>query len=91
MLTDLRIAYQNLLNFMATWRDIGYNSSTASLNMTERPLAQAMLYDNITMIGSWIEAQNSNTSESFKTHQRIVNNVSLAFPHPGRSHAAKRT
>ncbi|KAL1867693.1 hypothetical protein Daus18300_006249 [Diaporthe australafricana] len=81
-------SYQNLLNFMATWRDIGYNSSTASLNMTERPLAQAMLYDNITMIGSWIEAQNSNTTSSFETHQRIVNNVSLAFPHPGVYKAA---
>ncbi|KAI3395496.1 hypothetical protein diail_1282 [Diaporthe ilicicola] len=81
-------SYQNLLNFMATWRDIGYNGSTASLNMTQRPPAQAMLYDNITMIGSWIEAQNSNTSQSFETYKRVVNNVSLAFPHPGVYKAA---
>ncbi|KAK2615459.1 hypothetical protein N8I77_002210 [Diaporthe amygdali] len=81
-------SYQNLLTFMATWRDINYNGSTASRKMAERPAAQAMLYDNITMVGSWIEAQYSDASESFKTHERVVNNVSLALPHPGVYKAA---
>lgn len=69
---------------MATWRDISYNGSSASRNMAERPAAQAMLYDNITMIGSWIEAQYSDTVEGFKKHGRVINNVSLALPHPGK-------
>lgn len=69
---------------MATWRDISYNGSSASRNMAERPAAQAMLYDNITMIGSWIEAQYSDTAEGFKKHERVINNVSLALPHPGK-------
>lgn len=43
-----------------------------------------MLYDNVTMIGSWIEAQFSNTEDNFKTHDRVINNVSLALPHPGK-------
>lgn len=70
---------------MATWRDINYNGSTASRKMAERPAAQAMLYDNITMIGSWVEAQYSDAAKSFETHQRVINNVSLALPHPGKS------
>lgn len=73
---------------MTTWRDINYNGSTASRNMAERPAAQAMLYDNVTMVGSWIEAQFSNTEESFKIHERVINNVSLALPHPGVYKAA---
>lgn len=77
-------AYQNLLAFMTTWRDINYNGSTASRNIAERPAAQAMLYDNVTMIGSWIEAQFSKTEDNFKTHDRVINNVSLALPHPGK-------
>lgn len=47
-----------------------------------------MLYDNITMTGSWIEVQYSNTSESLKEHDRVINNVSLALPHPGVYKAA---
>lgn len=70
---------------MTTWRDINYNGSTASRKMVERPAAQAMLYDNVTMIGSWIEAQFSKTEENFDKHDRIINNVSLALPHPGES------
>jgi len=70
---------------MATWRDISYNGSSASRNMDERPTPQAMLFDNITMIGSWIEAQYSDTAEGFKKHDRVINNVSLALPHPGQS------
>jgi hypothetical protein len=69
---------------MSTWRDIGYNGSSASRNIAERPAAQAILYDNITMIGSWIEAQYSDAAENFKKHDRVINNVSLAFPHPGK-------
>lgn len=83
-------SYQNLLAFMTKWRDINYNGSTASRNITERAAAQAMLYDNITMIGSWIEGQYSDTEENFKTHERIINNVSLALPHPGKSTKALR-
>lgn len=83
-------SYQNLLAFMTKWRDINYNGSTASRNITERATAQAMLFDNITMIGSWIEGQYSDTEENSKTHERIINNVSLALPHPGKSTKALR-
>ncbi|KUI55452.1 hypothetical protein VP1G_02770 [Cytospora mali] len=73
---------------MSAWRDINYKGAAASRDIAKRPNAQAMLYDNITMTGSWIEAQYSNTSENFDTHQRIINNISLALPHPGVYKAA---
>ncbi|ROV96279.1 hypothetical protein VMCG_07717 [Cytospora schulzeri] len=76
-------AYRNLLSFMSAWRDISYRGNAASHNIVDRPHAQAMLYDNITMYGSWIEAQFSDPSASFDTHQRVINNISMALPHPG--------
>lgn len=42
-----------------------------------------MLYDNVTVLGTWIETQFSNVPESYDRWSRIVNNVSLAMPHPG--------
>lgn len=81
-------SYRNLLSFMSAWHDINYRGNAASHDIVGRPNAQAMLYDNITMHGSWIEAQYSNASESFETHQRIINNISMALPHPGVYKAA---
>lgn len=40
-----------------------------------------MLYDNTTVKGSWIEFQNMSAISS--THNRMVNNVTMAFPHAG--------
>ncbi|ROV98160.1 hypothetical protein VPNG_08597 [Cytospora leucostoma] len=77
-------SYHNLLSFMSAWHDV----HSASRDIVYRPSAQASLYDNISMTGSWIEAQYSNASESFQTHQRIINNISLAMPHPGVYKAA---
>lgn len=69
-----------MLTFMSTWRD----TSNASLDMARRPQVQSMLYDNVTMVGTWIETQFSDVSASYEAHARIINNASLAMPHPGR-------
>lgn len=44
---------------------------------------ESMLYDNVTVYGTWIETQYSDVSASYDRWSRIVNNVSLAMPHPG--------
>lgn len=62
------------------WRDTG----NASLVQANRPQAQSMLWNNVTMVGTWIETQYSNITSSFETHSRIINNASLAMPHPGK-------
>lgn len=59
--------------------------------MDQRPAPQTMLYDNITMIGSWIEAQYSDTEQTSKDHERVINNVSLALPHPGKLNEVPQT
>lgn len=73
------IAWPDLLNFLSDWK----YTSNASPNMAERPQVESMLHDNVTIYGTWIETQFSNVSASFETWSRIVNNVSLAMPHPG--------
>lgn len=78
-------SYHNLLAFMSTWRDISYNGSGTSRDMAYRPISQALLYDNVSMSGSWVEVEYSDPVKNFETHKRIINNVSLALPHPGKS------
>ena len=41
-----------------------------------------MLNDNVTIIGSWIEAR------PMEAHKRVVNNITMAFPHAGVFSAA---
>lgn len=35
------------------------------------------------MVSSWIDTKYSDVAANFATHGRIVNNVTLAMPHPG--------
>lgn len=40
------------------------------------------------MVSTWIETEFGNPQSSFAVHGRIVNNVTLAMPHPGVYSAA---
>ncbi|KAK3327802.1 hypothetical protein B0T19DRAFT_174293 [Cercophora scortea] len=51
--------------------------------MLDRPPATAILFDNTTMTGAWIEQTGNLPEQNFIKHGRIVNNVTLAMPHPG--------
>ena len=46
-----------------------------------------MLNDNVTITGSWIEAIDMEAVSS--THKRVINNVSMTFPHAGVFSAAR--
>lgn len=76
---DTNLAFSDFMDFLSTWKD----TSSASLDMAKRPEARSTLYNNVTMIGTWIETQFSDVSKNFDAHSRIINNVSLAMPHPG--------
>ena len=68
------------MQYLAQWS--GSNTSrTFSSNQKERPSPVAMLYDNTTVTGSWIEAKDMKKLSS--DYQRLVNNVTMAFPHAG--------
>ncbi|KAL8790407.1 MAG: hypothetical protein Q9195_006363 [Heterodermia aff. obscurata] len=59
----------------------------ASSDLRYRPRVPAMLYYNTTVKGSWVNLHNM--TKLFNKHGRVVNNISLAFPHPGVATAAR--
>lgn len=82
-------SYRDLLSFMATWSDVYENGTSKLTEMKDRPRPTSLLYGNMTMTASWIETQHSNVTASFEKYGRIINNVTMAMPHPGVYAAAK--
>ncbi|KPM37754.1 hypothetical protein AK830_g8830 [Neonectria ditissima] len=76
-------SYRNLLNFMTTWTTISDNGTIMKNDMTKRPSGTMLLYDNTTMYSEWIETEHSNVTAQYEKTGRIINNVTLAMPHPG--------
>lgn len=77
-------AYRNLMSFMTVWDDINRNGTGASLDMSQRPVGTTLLYDNTTLTSAWIKTEFSNATAQFEKTSRIINNVTLAMPHPGK-------
>lgn len=82
-------SYRDLLDFMATWSKVYENGTSKLTDMKDRPRPTSLLYGNMTMTASWIETQHSNVTASFEKYGRIINNVTMAMPHPGVYAAAK--
>ncbi|KAF7563202.1 hypothetical protein G7046_g905 [Stylonectria norvegica] len=76
-------SYRNLLGFMSTWTSINENGTSITTDLAERPPGSTLLYDNTTMTSAWIETEHSNVTAHWTTYGRIINNVTLASPHPG--------
>jgi len=69
---------------MSVWHDTPPKKTPADGSvMANRPSATSILFDNITMTAAWIEGGYSDPDLSFKQYGRVVNNVTLAMPHPG--------
>lgn len=86
-------SYRNLINLMTSWSAIYDNGTAASQDLRLRPAGTTLLYDNTTMQASWIETGTSNVTrlaeeEDTPVSGRIVNNVTMAMPHPGVFKAA---
>lgn len=52
--------------------------------MSNRPPVTATLYDNVTVTGTWINTEYSDPMTSYEMYKRVINNVTLAVPHPGK-------
>jgi len=63
--------------------DAGSDNSTDV--MATRPPVTSTLFDNITITGTWIDGNYSDPVKNYEMYQRVINNVSLAMPHPGKS------
>ncbi|KZL68008.1 MCM2/3/5 family protein [Colletotrichum tofieldiae] len=81
-------SYRNLMSFLGDWDAINRNGTSATVDISHRPVGTALLYDNTTLTSAWIEVEFGNTTKNFEDHGRIVNNVTLAMPHPSVYDAA---
>ncbi|KAG6044761.1 hypothetical protein E4U39_003036 [Claviceps sp. Clav50 group G5] len=75
-------SHRNLFSFMSTWADIKANG-TSKVQLKDRPVGRHLLYENITMTATWIDTDYGNVTANFEQYERIVNNVTMAMPHPG--------
>ncbi|KAG6176425.1 hypothetical protein E4U34_004048 [Claviceps purpurea] len=80
-------SHRNLFSFMSTWADIKANGTSIVQKLKDRPTGKHLLNENITMTATWIDTDYSNVTASSEKYGRIVNNVTMAMPHPG-VHAA---
>lgn len=76
------------MSFLTVWDDINSNGTSVTTDISQRPVGTALLYDNTTLTSAWIETRFSNTTENYETRGRIINNVTLAMPHPSVYDAA---
>ncbi|KAM3473483.1 hypothetical protein MY5147_004756 [Beauveria neobassiana] len=81
-------SYRNLQAFMRVWTNININGSTLIRDLRERPAGTASLHGNTTLLGAWIETEHGNVTAHSEETGRIINNVTLAMPHPGVAAAA---
>ncbi|RYP45232.1 hypothetical protein DL768_008395 [Monosporascus sp. mg162] len=81
-------SYRNLLGFMEVWTHIHDNGSSLETELDKRPNGKHNLFDNTTMVSSWIETEYGDVAANFEAHNRIINNVTIAMPHPGVYSAA---
>ncbi|KAI0156766.1 hypothetical protein GGR57DRAFT_70286 [Xylariaceae sp. FL1272] len=75
-------SYQSLITFMAEWTAARLKGESANTGLPDRPTAKHNLYDNTTMISAWIETEYGNVGTNIDKYDRIINNVTLAMPHP---------
>lgn len=75
-------SYQDLLAFSKNWEGQEHGQ-----NLKERPTVSRLL-GNTTLEPSWIDTQYSDVAGQREDKKRIVNNVTLAWPHPGVATAA---
>ena len=71
-------AYHNFMQYLPQWDSFRNNTHGGSVKMNERPPPVAMLWDNTTVTGSWVE--ESDMPKVSDNLGRIVNNVTLAMP-----------
>ncbi|KAF4436335.1 hypothetical protein FACUT_6499 [Fusarium acutatum] len=82
-------SYRNLLNYMNMWTNLNQNGTEISSDLKKRPGGTTLLHDNTTMYSSWIETEHGDVKAHFEETGRIINNVTLALPHPGVYGASK--
>jgi hypothetical protein len=76
------VRFHNFQQYRSDW-----DKFIAEGNITGRPNPVGLLYDNTTVIGSWMHPHNM--TELSARHGRIINNITMAMPHAGVFAAAR--
>lgn len=71
------------MQYLASWYHNIADGNTSAVDLSQRPNAVGMLYDNTTVQGSWINVPQNNMAELSLRWDRTVTNVSMAMPHSG--------
>ena len=71
------------MQYLATWFNNIASGNTSTGDLSQRPNAVGMLYDNTTIQGSWLNVPQNDMTELSLRWNRIVTNVSMAMPHAG--------
>ncbi|KAJ5660011.1 hypothetical protein N7507_006462 [Penicillium longicatenatum] len=79
-------AYHNYQQWISTWSELVTSGNETSDKLAKRPAPTGSIWDNTTVTGSWVEKQN--ITELSEKHKRMVNNITMAFPHGGIPAAA---
>ncbi|KAG8414411.1 hypothetical protein J3459_014752 [Metarhizium acridum] len=72
---------------MQRWLD--FKKLAVSQPLAQRPTPSSLLNGNKTMETSWIETEHRNVTTNFHKYGRIIDNVTMAMPHPGVFSAAE--
>jgi hypothetical protein len=78
-------AYHNYRNWLSHWA-ISASGGNGSAELKDRPKGWAILNDNTTVTAPWI---NEHPVSLWKPENWVINNVTLASPHPGLVQAAQ--
>ncbi|KAI7237973.1 hypothetical protein KC330_g2830 [Hortaea werneckii] len=73
------MGYHNYFGYLSTWTELIQNG-TGTPNPAFRPKGFALLNDNTTISAPWVE--QINVTQLYKDTGFVVNNVSMALPHP---------
>lgn len=87
-LENAALGYHNYFAYIGLWTQIVDNGNGSS-DLSMRPQGFALLNDNTSVTAPWIEQYTTNMTEIYETQGIIVNNVSMAMPHPGVIQAAQ--
>nr|POF22369.1 hypothetical protein CFP56_36454 [Quercus suber] len=79
------MAYHNYFGYLNEWASMVANGN-GSIELSERPKGYAVINDNTTVIAPWVE--QSNVTALWDQYELLINNVSMAMPHPGVLQAA---
>lgn len=80
-------AYHNYKSWLSHWTDVALIGN-GTTDLATRPPGWALLHDNTTISAPWIERDVTNATYWLEKTGWVMNNVTMAMPHPGVVSAA---